>query len=330
MVLNRFVCGCLPLTPKQHRAQEAAAAGAVSLPDYTWRDHGEMPVIKWDGAFEARLSARIVLASAYEDAGLGLWPWEIFRALPPDARRSDILSWDQGAIPSCSMHAAAHAYQCATLYAIALGAPLYYEAVNPIYPFYGARGGNLAGGLDLWTAADWINKKGFLPASLAGEDNRSVSRENLERMDQGKNWQGAIVLIEDDFAERIFRACRALCAVSFGSGRLYTSARTDANGVKVMDGLSYGGHAQAFAGWRRTGGKEYVFNWNSHGNIYGQTGEGEPASGAWVSMEQMRVYCRDMENYGLPYIVFPEGDFRRGASLTNDFDLPKRKGGNNA
>lgn len=320
-----YALGCLPLTAEQRQAQETAAGRAVSLPDYAWHRQAEMPVIKWDAAFEKRLDQKIKLAEQYEAAGYGLWPWEIFRVLPRAAKRSEILVWSQGTLPSCSMHAAAHAYQCATLTAIALGAPLYYEAFNPIYPFYGARGGNLHGGLDLWTTADWVNRKGLLPVTLVGEDNQQVSRKNLEKMEIGEKWQGAIVLIEDNFSEKIFRACHALGAVTFGSGRLYTRSRRDRNGVKVMDGLGSGGHAQSFAGYRKVGTTEYVFNWNSHGDRYGVSEEGEPAGGAWVSEEQMRVYCQDMANYGYPFLVFPEGEFRRTEALANEFELPKRQ-----
>ncbi len=292
-----FACGCVPLSAPRRRALEKAASEAVSMPEYLWERQSEMPVIKWDARFEKWLERRTELAGKYASFGFCLHPWEIFRALPESAKRGRVFAWDQGDLPSCAMHGAAHAYQCASLTSIALGAPLYYESFNPIYPFYGARGGNLAGGLDLWTAADWVNRRGMLPVSLVGEDNRRVRREHLRRMDEGKKWQGAIVLIEDDFARKILRACRALCAVS-------------------------GGHAQCFAGWRRVNGTEYVFNLNSHGPVYGRSAEGEPESGAWVTEEHLELYCRDMEVYGFPYIVFGEGEFRRASALVNEFPLP--------
>lgn len=315
--------GCVPLTAARRKALEKAASGAVPMPDYLWQLQGEMPVIKWDARFEKWLDRRIELAGRYAARGFSLLPWQIFEAVPAAARRGDIFAWDQGNLPSCSMHGAVHAYQCAALTAIALGAPLFYEPLNPIYPFYGARGGNLAGGLDLWAAADWVNRRGLTPAWLVGADNRRVRPEKLPFLDEAKRWQGAIVLIEDDFARKIVRACRALCAVSFGSGRYFTRARTDRNGIKVMAAPAAGGHAQCFAGWRAAGGTEYVFNLNSHGDIYGRSGEGEPAAGAWVTEEQLGLYARDMEVYGFPYIVFPEGEFRREPALANEFQLPR-------
>lgn len=323
---NRCLNGCIPLSAEGRKLLERAADRAVSMPEYLWERQGEMPVIKWDDRFEKWLDRRIDLARRYAEHGFCLHPWEIYRSVPATVRRADIFAWDQGPLPSCSMHGAAHAYQCATLTAIALGAPLFYEAFNPVYPFYGARGGNLDGGLDLWTAADWVNRKGLLPVSVAGSDNLHVRPEIVGLLDRGIQWQGAIVLIEDDFAEKILRACHALCAVSFGSGRLFTRSRIDRNGIKVMDGAASGGHAQCFAGYRTYRGTEYLFNLNSHGEVYGVSDEGEPASGAWVTREHLNAYCRDMEVYGYPYLVFGEGEFRRGSSIINEFpppDFPK-------
>ena len=323
MMTHTFSLGCLPLTAPRRKELERAAADAVSMPEYLWQRQADMPVVKWDAYFEKWLDRRIALADAYAARGFCLHPWEIFRALPESARRGNIFAWDQGNLPSCSMHGAAHAYQCATLTAIALGAPLYYESFNPIYPFYGARGGDLSGGLDLWTAADWVNRRGMTPVSLVGPDNLRVRRENIPLIDEARKWQGAIVLIEDDFERKIFRACRALCSVSFGSGRLFTRSRIDGGGVKVMDGAASGGHAQCFTAWRAIGGTEYIFNLNSHGDIYGATAEGEPAAGAWVTAEHLEVYARDMERFGYPYVVFTEGDFRRSPAMVNEFPLPE-------
>lgn len=322
-----FSTGCLPLTAPRRAALEQAAENAVSMPDYLWERQGDMPVIKWDANFNRWLDRRIALAERYASYNFCLFPWEIFRAIPPKSRRGNIFAWDQGPLPSCSMHSAAHAYQCALLTSIALGAPLFYESFNPIYPFYGARGGNLSGGLDLWTAADWVNRQGLLPVSVVGEDNRHIRTEHLGRMEEGAKWQGAIVLIEDHFAEKIFRACRALCPVSFGSGKFYTRSRIDENGIKVMDGITSGGHAQCFAGWRKIGSTEYIFNLNSHGDIYGVSDEGEPASGAWITQKHLRHYTRDMEIYGYPYLIFGEGEFRRASALTNEFSPPKYPAG---
>ena len=319
--------GCLPLTGARRKALERAAADAVSMPEYLWQRRGEMPVIKWDARFDAWLDRRAALADAYTARGFSLYPWDVFRALPASARRGSVFAWNQGNLPSCAMHGAAHAYQCATLAAVALGAPLFYESFNPLYPFYGARGGNLNGGLDLWTAADWVNRRGLTPVSLVGPDNLHVEPEKIPLIDRARSWQAAIVLIEDDFTRKIFRACRALCSVSFGSGRLFTRSRIDRRGVKVMDGAAPGGHAQCFTAWRSVGGAEYVFNLNSHGDLYGATDEGEPAAGAWVSAEQLDLYARDMELYGFPYIVFPEGELRRPPAMLNEFPLPRAAAG---
>ena len=137
------------------------------------------------------------------------------------------------------------------LTAIALGSPLEYEAFNPLYPFYLARGGNVSGGLDIYTTAEWANEKGFYPVSLVGNDNLHIDREkNREYEQDALRYQSGIVYIEGNYEKNIVKACRALCSVCFGSGRFFRSCRTDTNGVKVMANVGYGGHAQCFTGWR--------------------------------------------------------------------------------
>lgn len=321
--MTNYATGCLPLTPKQERELSARIQSAVSLPEYLWQDQIDMPVIRWDDAFDRWLDRRIALADKYRERNLCLLPWEIYKALPVSARKSNVYAWNQGSIPSCSMHAAVHAFQASLLVTMALGSPLAYEAYNPIYPFYIARGGNLGGGLDIFTTAEQANQGGFYPVSLVGNDNLHVDRSNITKYSEdAKKFQSGIVFIEGDYENKIVKACRALCSVCFGSGRYFQNARNDSNGVKVMSGIGYGGHAQCFTGWREIDGEEYIFNQNSWGDVYGQSKEDEPASGAWLGAEERAVYWRDIDNYGHPYLVFVEGELRGESSLVNDIEIP--------
>lgn len=320
------VGGCVPISAEKAKLQAEALEKAVRLPEYRWADKADMPVIKWDEAFDAWLDKRIALADKYEKKGLSLYPWDIYGALPAKIKRDGVFSWNQGPVPSCSMHGAAHAFQCAQLVSIGLGASMYYDAVNPIYSYYDARGGDMNGGLDLYTVADYVNKKGFAPARLVGNDNQRVSQNGLGVLrERGKEFQTGVVPIEDHLDERILKACRGLCSVCFGAGVLFTGCTRDQYGVKVMAGMQRGGHAQCFAGYLRRGGEEYVFNLNSYGNIYGGTTVGEPDCGAWVGRNALKQYCADMANYGLPFIAFCEGELRGEKSMVNDFELPKLK-----
>lgn len=322
---NGYCCnGCLPLSRMARVKQSATVAAAISLPEYSWVDQADMPVIRWDSAFEEWLQRRIDLADSYTRKGLSLYPWDIAKNVPKDRKRSDIIHWNQGYRPSCCLHGATHAYQFTELISMALGAPYTYEALNPIVPFYLAKGGSLAGGLDLLACAEFINVKGQYPSSLVGDDNIDVPRNYREYTDQAKNWQAGIVYIENDFENKIFKACHALCAINFGSGQFYTSGRVDSNGVKVVTSVTTGGHAECFCGYRVVNGTEYVFVHNSHGDAYGQSDEGEPKWGGWVSRDLMRLYTRDMGNYGYPFLVFAEGVFNTDSlTLSNPIKIPK-------
>ena len=314
--------GLIPLSDERKKLQAALLADAPAFRiDYAWSGYGDMPSLKWSDDFERLLEERSALRERYEKAGWSLLPWKIFDALPHDRKKSNVLCWNQGSRPSCSMHAAAHAFQAAELVTIALGAPIFYDAVNPIYSFFLGRGGNYAGGLDLLTVAEEINGRGFFPVSEVGEDNFSVHKEGLAKEPEAAKHQAAIVSIEEDFVERIFAVCRGLGAVCFGSGVYATAAEKDANGLRVMSSFSRGGHAQAFFGYRRVGDVEYLFNQNSHGDKYGKT-PNEPESGAWVTRREVERYARDMGNYGWPMAVFAEGE-PLGDVLANTFQLPR-------
>lgn len=314
--------GLLPLTEerKTRQAEKLAAAPAYRI-DFAWAAYGSMPRLRWSSDFDAMLAEKNELREKYERAGWSLQPWKIYDALPYDRKKSNILCWDQGTRPSCSMHGAAHAYQASMLVSIALGAPIFYDAVNPIYSFYLGRGGNYAGGLDLLTVADEINERGMFPVSAVGSDNISVTKEGLTKEAEAEKHQAGLVSIEDDFVEKIITVCKGLGAVCFGAAIFPTSATKDKNGVRVMDTFARGGHAQAFFGYQKVNGVEYVWNQNSHGNIYGKT-PNEPESGAWVTRKQLEQYSRGMDSYGYPLAVFAEGE-PLGDILPNTFVLPR-------
>ena len=327
-----YALGLLPLDDRARKDQEkikAAAApyshrGNVS-PWYEWTKEGDMTIATWDSSFDAQLARWAETREKYRKKGLNLDPWNVFRAIPKRQKKNDVLFWDQGSRPSCAAHGSAHAYQCAMITAIALGSPLVYDAVNPIYSFYLARGGNYAGGVDLITMYREINENGFYPVSAVGENNISVEGDKLTQYKQeAKKHQAGIIPIEgspDELVDKIFRACRGLCSVCFGSGIFYTSSTMDKNGVKVMARPSRGGHAQAFTAWKRVGREEYIFNINSHGPNY--TGDATPDVGAWITKDILATYARDMSNYGDPWVVFPEGDTISNDSFVNTFTLPK-------
>ena len=320
--MAKLALGLNPLTEerKARQAEKLAAAPSYRI-DYAWAAFDSMPSLRWSEDFETVLSERSELREKYNKAGYSLQPWKIYGALPHSRKKSSVLCWNQGNRPSCSMHGAAHAFQAAELIAIALGAPYFYDAMNPIYNFYLGRGGNYAGGLDLLTVADEINGRGMFPVSAVGEDNHEVTREGLAKEPEAKKHQAGLISIEDDFVEKIIKVCKGLGAVCFGSGIYPTAAVKDGRGLRVMRTFSSGGHAQAFYGYIKAGGEEYIFNQNSHGDIYGAT-PNEPASGAWVTRRELEYYARDMNRYGYPLAVFAEGE-PMGDVLANTFVLPR-------
>ena len=317
------VTGCLPMTKKHREAQEARIAGAASFTQHVWRADTQPGTFAWDAAFENILDRRTKLTDRYRDAGICLFPWQILKALPKGRKLTERFYWNQGSIPSCSMHGAMHSAQASMLTDIALGAPRRYDALNPIYPFYLARGGNLAGGLDLAETADQLNKGGAYAASLVGENNTSAPRDWRAYRDSAAQRQAAIIYLEGDLVEKIFRAARAGFHVTFGSGLYYGHAQEDENGVKVLYSAAHGGHAQSLGSWRRVNGKEYIFLTNSWGDAYGSSDEGEPAAGGWIDKDALALLAVSMASYGAPFIALYENPAKaEDARLIEGWTIP--------
>ena len=189
--------GCNPISAKNRELQKARIAGASSFTTHAWREDAQPGTFAWDSAFEEILDRRTRLADRYRDAGISLYPWDILKRLPAKRKLSERIYWNQGSIPSCSMHGAMHSAQASMLVDIAFGAPRRYDALNPIYPFYIARGGNLGGGLDLAETADQLNRGGAYAASEVGEDNTSAPRDWRMYRAGAAQRQAAIIYIED-------------------------------------------------------------------------------------------------------------------------------------
>lgn len=318
LVLN----GCLPMTGKSSALLEATKKKSVSIQDAVWADNGQPPIIKWDAAFEKWLNQRVKEADLYREAGICTFPWQVLKSLPKYRKSSEILAWNQGSIPSCSLHGATHGAQCTILSEMVRGASTIYDAFNPIIPFYIARGYNLSGGLDLVTTAKSVNEGGMYSVTDVGDDNTKVPT-NWERFKaNAKRHQVALCFIEGNLVENILKCARADLYVTFGSNTIFTGS-VNKGGVKILSGRSYGGHAQCFGCWRKVGKAQFVFDFNSHGNRYGVSDEGELASGAWTTEDQLEEFVSSMTRYGDPYVnVSVEAVRTKEISFKNDFKVP--------
>ena len=316
LVLN----DCLPITDAERRAVAAAIAGADSFREYTWSRDGQPPVISWDEAFDRLIEKRTAIISDFRKKGICTFPWQSLLYAPPNRKLADFIYWNQGSLPSCSMTAAAHAMEGATLTEMALGAPVNYDALNPIYAFYIARGGNFFGGLSIYETAETVNKTGLNSVSEVGDDNTSAPRDAYAHAEESAKRQAAIVYIEGDYTDKVFRAAAAGFHIVFGSYTIYTDAKVDANGVRIGGRTTRGGHAQSFGSWRKVAGDEYVFLTNSHGRIYDGGAEADPENGCWVTRGQVDRIADSFDSFGPPFIVLPENPDQAKPTLLPEYD----------
>ena len=321
LVLN----DCPPITDAERRAVSAAIAGADSFREYTWSRDGQPPIISWDEDFDRLIEKRTGIISDLARKGICTYPWAAMDAAPAKRKKSNIFYWNQGGTPSCSMHAAVHAIQGAIITEMALGASIDYDALNPIYPFFIARGGNMFGGISIYETAETINKTGMVSVSEVGANNIDPPRDAYAHAEQSAKRQGAIIYIDSDYTDKIFRAAAAGLYVVFGSYTIYTGAKIDANGVKIGGRTTRGGHAQSFGSWRKRGGEEYIFITNSHGEIYEGGSEGDPLNGCWLTRGQVDLVADSFDTFGPPFIVLPEDPDSSRPTLLPEFapDFPQ-------
>ncbi len=316
------VNGCLPQDESSKAVQDRLLASAVSV-EYDWQFESSMKVVKWDTAFDTWIDKRIELTDAYAERGICLLPWRILECLPSDDKTSDRLFWSQGGIGSCMSHSNTFAFQCATLIEMAMGAPLKYHSFNPIVPFWLSKGGSLSGGQTVSEMSDYTNRNGSYSEEWVGTDNQDIPDNYAEYKTKAKSFQNGLCFLEETdpekIAEQIIRACHAGLAWSFGNTHAVSGAKTDRNGVKIAVLGGSWAHATSFSSYRKVGTTEYVFWQNSHGKIYDQSDEGEPADGAWMPYDSLCRFCRSISDYGYPYVHFVEGEITDRRQLNPAF-----------
>ena len=318
--------GCCEITDAGRARLAAAKESAVPF-SLLWNETGAMPVIKWDDDLLDWIGARAEFLDAVRAKGKPTAFWSAFENLPARDKKSTVLTWNQGSIPSCCLTATSHAVQAATLIAALLGAPVKYEAVNPIYAHYVSLGGRLNSGQDCFAAASFVNEKGVYPVSAVGKDNLRTPADSARFADDALRYRVAVAFIPDPDPERVFLLARAGLPFVFGSSQFCTAASADRNGLAAGNSWTSGAHAEmgGAAYHRAKDGTEYAYVQNSHGDIYPADDTGHTPSGYWLPAAGWERLCSTMTRYGEPFIVLPRADLsERLTFVPNGFDERSR------
>ena len=300
--------GCAEIDDAGRARLEAAKADAVPL-DLLWNETGQMPVIRWADLLDW-IGARAEFLDAARKRGKNADFWTAFSLLPKRDKKSDVLTWNQGSIPSCCLTATSHAVQAATLLAALLGAPVRYDAVNPIYAHYVSLGGVMTSGQDCYSAASFVNENGVYPVSAVGANNTAAPRDAGRFADEALKNRVAVAFIPNPDPETVFLLARAALPFVFGSAQFCTAAEQDRNGLALGRAWTSGAHAEmGAAAYRRAeDGAEYAYVQNSHGDCYAPDATGHTASGYWLTESGWERLCSTMTRYGDPFIVLPRAD----------------------
>lgn len=300
--------GCREISDAGRARLEAAKDVAVPF-SLLWNETGSMPVIKWDDDLLTWIGARAEFLDAARRRGKNPDFWTAFDVLPKRDKKSDVLCWNQGSVPSCCLTATSHAVQASTLIATLLGAPVRYDAVNPIYAHYVSLGGRMNSGQDCYSAASFVNEKGVYPVSAVGDNNINTPSDSGRFADTALKNRVAVAFFKPDPAT-VFLLARAGLPFVFGSAQFCTAASLDKNGLAVGGSWTSGAHAEmGAAAYRRAAdGTEYAYVQNSHGDNYTRDETGHTASGYWLTEPGWERLCQTMPNYGDPFIVLPRAD----------------------
>ncbi|MCL2005102.1 MAG: hypothetical protein FWG73_02960 [Planctomycetaceae bacterium] len=284
---HTFLDGCLPEDDFTRETVELLESSAVSFS--TLYTAGDMPVLKWDDAFEQFLERR---GNVLEDMlldGCPLFPWR-------EPRTN--LYFSQGNTPSCMGHADDFAYRSSLLMSIGLGAPLRWDVTDPYQTWLLSKNGNTRGGQSVGVMANFANKYGH------------VIQGSKRASDQH---QSAIVFLSGTgsvLADKIRRCNRAGLGVALGNSTAVNGTMVDRNEVQVAVLGGTWAHATSFNAWFKRNGQEYVFWTNSHGKRYVKATFGEPADGAWMRVDgELVSFLQTAPRYGMPYACLSEASF---------------------
>ena len=294
-----FMNGCLPQDSLDRETVELLEASAVSFA--TLYSVGDMPVLKWDDAFEQFLDRR---GNVLEDMlldGCPLFPWTVWNKHV----RCGQLYFSQGNTPSCMGHADDFAYRSGLLTSMGLGAPLCWHETDPYQTWLLSKNGLFRGGQSVGVMAHFANKNGHV---LKGSKAASTQH------------QSALVFLsgnETGLADKIRRCNKAGFGVALGNSTAVNGTTLDKNNIQIATLGGHWAHATSFNAWLKKNGQEYVFWTNSHGKRYTKGTLGEPADGAWMRVDkELLAFLQTVPRFGQPYVCLSEGDILSTGDLT--------------
>jgi hypothetical protein len=307
-VIENDVCmnGCVEADDYDEAVCESMSAESISIS--SWEKGGDMPVIKWDAAFEKHLDQRIVALEKIRANGFSWFPWHVLPALSSKFKAGDKLAFSQGARPSCCAHAASFAWHMSTLINLALGQPMHYQPINPLYTWLASKRGSYRGGQSVSVMADWVNSLGNFPISAVGSDNINAPSNYLQHKATAQAHQSGICFIpKDNLVERVFKACRAGFAMFLGNSTAVSGCTVDKNGRRIAKLSGSWQHATNLSCYDKVGSEEYIFWLNSHGSIYkASDAMGAPYDGNWMTRSITSSFLSTAAKFGQLAIVIPE------------------------
>lgn len=305
--MNDRLTGCIPA---KLQAEQAACMGVASDEQKIinlaapWDGFARPSIIRWDTDWETWLTSEAEAFDGLRRAGQLKPVWEIARdngynleqLCMTTQRRNDCTAWGTS-----------RAAICLGLYQVRLGMEADVEKLNPsgIYVYSSGdtprEGQRVAdNGRTIYSIAKTACNVGNFTAATIGDYTGETwyTEQMLQAVKDGDAEQNQIGFVylgsqpAETLADRIILSLRACRPAIIGNDiALRDGTRKDSNGVYISDvgGSWGGGHCTAAVDYKNVNGKDYVWIYNSHGNIY-PSGDGSPAAGTYVTREGLIRY----------------------------------------
>lgn len=297
--------GCIPA---KLQAEQAACMGVASDEQKIinlaapWDGFAKPSIIRWNDEWEKWLTSEAEAFDELRRAGLLKAVWKIAR---DNGYNLEQLCKTIQRCNNCTAWAVMRAAICLVLYQVRFGMESSVEALNPsgIYVYSSGetpRVGQMVAdnGRTIYGIAKTACNIGNFTARCIGDnyDQTHFTQEMLDSVGDAEQNQIGFVYLGSQpaevLADRIILSLRACRPAIIGNDiALRDGTRKDSNGVYISDvgGSWGGGHATAAVDYKNVNGKEYVWIYNSHGNIY-PSGDGSPAGGTYVTREGLIRY----------------------------------------
>jgi hypothetical protein len=283
--------GCLEADAFDREVEAYAMANAVPFETLHLRTEQDAPVIDF-GSLEKFFAKR----ERRYAAGGPKFTWTL----------GDYF-YNQNPLPSCTGHAAGHAFMASNRHIKLHGGSVVLKDINPIGAWYRSKNWSTRGGQSVARMAAEVNEFGNTPASAIGRNNTQPNRSAIQSAVDISSLNQSGICFFTPTADSIIKFVRSGVGCFIGNRLRVSGAEIDRNGLRIAKLGGSWSHSTAFTDYVHVNGTDYVFWLNSWGPIYSRADvTGAPTWGCWMTRQLLTEFLKTAGNFGNAVAVFAE------------------------